>query len=104
MTTQKPELADCIIAFMNECAERDPRAVIALVEARVPCNRSLAEHPTVQCGTDTPDGPFTVGVLGILNGLCGVIPEGPKAGWGLITATLDREAGTIRFERTSEEP
>jgi hypothetical protein len=59
-----------IIALLNEINELDPSVLPALIEHRVPCNQKLADHPTVQVGK-TSDG-YEVGLLGILNGLCGV--------------------------------
>lgn len=98
--SMSPEAIDHVLAVLNDCASRDPRALITLVGTRVSCNRALAEHPAVQVGADLARGEFSVGVLGLLNGLCGVIPDGPKAGWGYITALINEAEGTICFVRT----
>ena len=84
----KQELADLIIERLNEITEADPLAMEFLVEARVPCNDTLARHPSVQV-IALGGNPPTVGVLGILNGIVGTIDEGPKKGWGLIAAVWD---------------
>jgi len=80
-----------VVALLNEAVKLDPVAMHALVEARVPCNKALADHPTIQVsaydeltGEPTPNW-FKVGILGILNGLFGT----DSAGWGYITANFD---------------
>ncbi len=42
---------------------------------------------------------FRVGMLGVLNGFCGTIDDGPRKGWGPIAAIYD-EGKLLRFERT----
>lgn len=74
-----------------------------LLEARVPCNEAMAHHPTIQVGnsrdTDDPERPYTVGLLGILNGL--FLPL--ENGWGPIMAELDdQENRLIRFLKTED--
>lgn len=67
-------LAQKIVDLLNEIIKQDPDAMSALIAARVPCSESLADHPTVQVGeTDTG---YKVGILGILNGLCGTDSKG----------------------------
>ncbi len=58
-----------IVDLLNDLMVRDRAAVAALIANRVPCNESLANHPTVQCGAQ--HGGFFVGMLGVLNGLAG---------------------------------
>jgi hypothetical protein len=91
-------LADQFIHILNELLEADSTAIEALIGHRVPCNESLAVHPTVQVAQDREG--HTVGLLGILNGLVGVIESGPKEGWGLITATFDDAGKLTHFWRT----
>ena len=74
------ELAVRVVAFLNELVEIDRPAIAALVANRVPCNEQLANHPSVQVSAQ--HGGFHVGLLGLLNGLCGVRTDG----YGLITA------------------
>lgn len=59
-----------IVAYLNELIKLDRVAIAALVENRVPCSQSLTDHPTVQVVEQ--HGGHSVGLLGILNGLCGV--------------------------------
>ena len=63
------ELAQIVVDFLNELAEIDRPAVAALIANRVPCNEELADHDTVQVSAQ--HGGFHVGMLGLLNGLCG---------------------------------
>jgi len=56
---------------LNEAYEADPAAMHALICNRVPCNQTLADHPTIQCGVNniTPTETFEVGLLGVINGI-----------------------------------
>lgn len=69
----------------------------ALVETRVYCNDALADHPTVQVSVDK--GKPTVGVLGVLNGLCGVRHDGS----GHIAAEFEDSGRISRFVRLRDE-
>jgi hypothetical protein len=65
-------------------------AVQALVDHRVPCNRELADDPTVQVRKQ--DNWFEVGMLGLLNGMTGTIDRpGPRYGWGRVVAIYEVE-------------
>jgi hypothetical protein len=88
-TGEQIELAKRVCSYLNELLAADPRAVRSLVENRVPCNEALAAHPTCQVHADG-----FVGLLGLLNGLCGKQADG----WGYIVAFLD-EDGEGRIER-----
>jgi hypothetical protein len=92
------QLADRCIELMNDALSMDRVAISALCSNRVKCNPQLAGHPTIQCGPDS------VGLIGILNGLCGVFDHGPRTGWGPITAVMASEESTeiLRFERTDD--
>lgn len=95
-----PQLADLIIERLNEIAMHDKEAMAKLIEQRVPCNEQLVEHPTVIAFADM--GPPEVGMLGILNGIVGSIPDGPKKGWGYIAAVFDDDGHFLRFRRTDD--
>lgn len=71
------EVALKIRDLLNEIHLLDRQALGALLANRVPCNEALADHPTVQVGD--ANGGFTVGLLGILNGLAGVDSKGRGA-------------------------
>lgn len=62
-------IADQIAALMNAALTADPDAINALLATRVPCNKALADHPTVQVGRES-DG-WTLGPVGLLNGIAG---------------------------------
>lgn len=84
------QLADKVVAFLNELLAIDPDAVTAMCKTRFTCNRAFADHPTVQVHAETRDvGPYSVGLLGILNGLVGAYDDGERKAWGAIAATYD---------------
>jgi len=93
---QGMDLADRIITVLNECVALDREALHKLIETRVPCNRALADHPTVQVSSGAPGEFSTVGLLGILNGIVGVDSDG----WGFIAASFDEEGKLVKFLRT----
>ena len=95
----RPETDD-VIDFLNELLALDPAFVNQLIGFRTPCNQALADHPTVQVGGG--DGDFRAGMLGVVNGFLGAIDDGPKAGWGPVTAIYDGDA-LVAFRRTEAE-
>ena len=58
------------IDALNTAYEADPQAVHALLCNSVPCNQTLADHPTVEVGVAYPagDGAYRLSALGFLNG------------------------------------
>lgn len=87
------ELARRIVTALNELLEVDRAAITLLVRARVPCGQALADHPSVQVlqeGTVT-----TVGLVGVLNGICGVYTDGNVKGWGPVCAVVNDDDGTV---------
>ena len=94
------QLAARVIALLNEALSLDSEAVTALVNSRVRCNEGLACHPTIQVGT-RDDGSNTVGLVGVLNGLCGVDADG----WGPIAVSIEEDTGRVLgFLRTPPRP
>lgn len=99
------KLADKIILLMNELTKADPEAMHKLVEHRERCNEKISEHPTVQVSKQRFHGKdengYTtgladhVGILGILNGLVGVVDEGEKKGWGVVAAVYDSDTDEL---------
>lgn len=67
------DMAERVVNFMNELLRIDRNAITNLISHRVPCNCTLADHPTVQ--VDGREG-CKVGMLGVLNGLCGIDEDG----------------------------
>lgn len=93
--------ADELIRRLNALLGTHPDvgAVLGeLVEYRVPCSAAVVDHPTIQLG----GADATVGMLGILNGMTGVISSGPRSGWGLITAAVEADGRVSRFLRTPD--
>lgn len=87
------DLVDHIIGLMNDLLDRDPKAITALTETRVYCNEAVADHPTVQVVMDK--GKSTVGLMGVLNGLCGTMPDGS----GYIAAEVGDDGRVSRYVR-----
>lgn len=86
---------DWVLELMNSALECDREAITKLVENRVPCDEALSNHYSIQVS----DG--KVGLLGILNGLCGVDEE---TGYGPICAIYDKNNEFIvSFARTDFE-
>ncbi len=81
--------ADYIVAFLNELVKVDPKALQALITARVECNEIIAKHPSVQ--VQEMDGTYQLGILGLLNGLVGA-----GENFGYIAATFDKEEGVLQ--------
>jgi hypothetical protein len=91
-------VADALVAFLNSLVEIDQYAVHELISCRVPCNRQMAEHPSVQVAAAgdevfVPPGQFRVGMLGVLNGFMG-------AAVGVICADFDARGRLVGFRRT----
>jgi len=83
---------DTVIEFLNEIHKLDSEVLEKLIDFRVPVNEKLAWHETVQVVNDgTEEVPtYKVGLLGIINGLCGIDEDG----YGLVTANFE-------FDQTS---
>jgi hypothetical protein len=82
------------VDFLNELLALDRPVIAALIANRVPCNKALADHPTVQAGAQ--HGGYHVGMLGILNGLFGTYEDG----YGPITAEFGDNGLLVRFRIT----
>lgn len=82
------------LEVLNAALEADPTAMRALMDYRPPCNDALARHPTIQVSS----GPApTVSALGLINGCLGLVPAGPKEGWGWVALETDRAGVPLRF-------
>jgi hypothetical protein len=95
---------DEVVDALNMALDNDPDAMQSLFAHRVPCNRALADHPTIEVGCgDDGDEPFDVGLLGIINGCL------RTAGIGTVAAryTMPYEDGTsplvgfVNYDRTT---
>lgn len=79
------EMAQKICDFLNSLLKYDRPAIAAMIANRIPCSKELADHPTVQVVGQ--HGGFHVGLLGLINGMCGIHPDGN----GPIRAVFDGE-------------
>ena len=88
-----PCSVDAAVEILNEALRFDPDAITKLVDHRVPCNKDLASHPTIQVrGTYVAK----VGLLGILNGIFGTAEDGG----GPIAAVYDEAGRLVRFKHS----
>lgn len=89
------------IAVLNRVHHNDPTVLSSLIELRVPCNDAVQNDPTVQVGrgpNDDEDGPYKVGLVGIINGIFGTMPNG----WGWIAYHLRDDGSVLGFGLTNE--
>lgn len=66
----KELVAEAFVFVLNRALKADPVAINALFAHRVECNEALADDSTIQ--VRNYDGPVSVGILGIVNGLVGI--------------------------------
>lgn len=90
---------DTAIKLLNELNTLDSEFTSKLISARFPCNEGVENHQRFQVQAHK-DKPVVAGFLGILNGLFGTIPEGPKKGWGPIMVEVGDDGKIIRFIKT----
>ncbi len=92
-------LATRIVDFLNELLAIDSEAITAICKTRVRCNELLKNHPTVQVKffQDQQDQYAEVGMIGILNGMCGAYDDGELRGWGCIVAHIEEDGFISRF-------
>lgn len=68
--------AHAVAEMLNSAFQSDSNAVHSLICNRVPCNLALADHPEIVV-EDAPvlgvDGLFSVGTLGVVNGIVGML-------------------------------
>ena len=89
-----PYLTHECLNLLNQLLQTDPTAITNLIKHHTHCNQELAEHPTVQV-RGYGNNPPTIGLLGLLNGLCGTYDNEPKKGFGPITATIIKDGEKI---------
>lgn len=82
------------VDYLNNLLQHDRAAVTRLFDFRTPCNRFLAEHPTVQTQRVGGAGD-RVGFVGVLNGLVGVYDDGPMRGYGAVGYSYGAGTGDI---------
>lgn len=90
------------IDLLNDLNALDPKWLVQLCKFAPKCSQDLADHPEVQCRKVGDN--CSASVLGLLNGLHGTYDDGPRAGWGPITAIwADDNKTIIRFEVTQND-
>lgn len=86
-----------VIELLNDATKRDPDAIARLVNFRTLCNELLSDHPTIQVSSD--GGKFSVGLLGIINGIFGIDDKG----WGVIAAVFNVDCPKGKYSFRSHE-
>jgi len=77
-----------VVELLNSALKLDREALENLCFNRAKCNKKLADHPTIQvhCYDENGiTGKYSVGLIGILNGIF----EVNKDGWGAIAASVE---------------
>jgi len=85
------------IKLLNEMLVIDPDATQNLLDNRVKCNETLANHPTIQVRQYENDKYPQVGFVGVLNGLFGI---DDVSGIGAICCEVDNNGKILNFART----
>ena len=77
---------DHAVKVLNEALEMHHDAMLELINFRVPCNEELSNHPTIQVRAYDMDVKYSVGILGIINGIFGI-----RGAWGHIAIECESE-------------
>jgi hypothetical protein len=92
----EPDLISRTVQLLNDALILDAEAIKNLINARIPCNKALAGHPTIQVGchgAGSENTGYRVGLLGIINGIFGV----DEGNWGYIGAEGNLDQDTKQF-------
>ena len=81
--------AEHAVKILNEAFALDPSAIETLIDSRVSCNEKLANHPTIQAGSDSEV--YSLSIIGLLNGIFGC----DENGQGPIARMFDDETGEL---------
>lgn len=73
MNEQLQKVVDCL----NDAWRRDPLAMRVMLIETIPCNATLADHPTII--VDKYDEGYVVRMMGILNGILDALGIGRVA-------------------------
>lgn len=95
-------LPDAIVKLLQEMWDADPEATQDLLCIHTECNQKLQDHPTVQVAEAVGDDGkkyIGVGLLGVLNGLCGV----DKRGYGPVQVICNDRTEKIQGFRVDPE-
>jgi hypothetical protein len=92
---------NAVLELLNEAFKIDPEFMQQLVTTRFPCNKAMADHPTIQvhCYGDASIEEPKAGFLGLINGMIGVDENisGP------IAANFDESTKLMGFVLTNTE-
>ena len=78
---------------LNDALSRDAEAITRLINLRVPCRKTLGDHPTIRIALYGDE--YRVGILGLINGVLGDSPSGVIGAEG----PLDESGQFIRIKR-----
>lgn len=90
---KKSVTARNVVSLLNEALKLDPKCIEKLVSNRVRCNDSIAAHPTIQVHRYKKDKFYSVGIIGILNGIFGI----RKDKMGAICVEFDDNDKLVKF-------
>ena len=92
---------ESVIETLNRFLRTDPKACAAFIETEIPCNKSLADDPSIRVRSKG-DNTYRVRLLGVINGILGPIQHGKFAGWGPICVVMEEDGSYSRFAKTEE--
>jgi len=97
MKAEEQVIRDRIVRVLNEALEADEQAISNMLLSRVVINSTLAEHPTIQCGTYREM--YILGPLGLINGF---VEEPVKASFSLECKCEEREEENLKGKRVGD--
>ena len=86
-----------VIAYLNSLVETDSLAIRAMLCMRIPCNEALADDPT--CIVDQWEQGFTVGLMGLINGMFGL----NENDIGKIAYMMNEDGSGLQFIETVQD-
>lgn len=95
---------DDVLEVLNRIVNTDPQAAHDLIETRVDCSDALAKDPTIQVAKKevamlgTTAKFYSVGILGVLNGIFGVHDDN----YGAIQVTMEDDGTVVGFSLTKQ--
>jgi hypothetical protein len=63
-----------VVRLLNDLLKDDPECITNLINNKIECNKTIAEHETVQ--VSLKDGIYRLGIVGLLNGIFGINDNG----------------------------
>lgn len=89
------DMARWMCAFLNDLLRHDPEWVSDYFQFRWECTKQFASHPTMQVLAD--EGIYWCGPMGLLNGMCGTLPNGDGP-----IAMIIQDGKVVRFALKEE--